>query len=244
MTTHNASGGPSIACNANRTSPACVAAITDTLKAVEYLRDPANPMDPSSMVAGGYADLEMRLVNGAFGGLSNQDLAAVVYAERLRTIELLTRYPDSVQAALKGFVNQSIVNAAIAVLTFGIAEKIGATGPKGNAGQTSGEATNNQNGTTSGTSAASNANAQAALKAKLSGLQKAQQSAVVTKTRLMVEFVTIRRKFKRELTAPRAVHRLSRSTIPPQAQQGSGWKATIIQGKSFEFIPRALMGDR
>lgn len=170
------------ACNANRTSPACVAAITDALKAVEYLRDPANPMEPSSMVAGGYADLEMRLVNGAFGGLSNQDLAAVVYAERLRTIELLTRYPDSVQAALKGFVNQSIVNAAIAVLTFGIAEKIGATGPKGNAGQTSGEATNNQNGTTSGTSAASNANAQAALKAKLSGLQKAQQSAVVTKT--------------------------------------------------------------
>jgi filamentous hemagglutinin len=169
-------------CNANRTSPACVAAITDALKAVEYLRDPANPMDPLSMVPGGYADMEMRLVNGAFGGLSNHDLAAAVYAERLQTIELLAQYPDSVQAALKGFVNQSILNAAIAVLTFGIAEKLGATGPKGNAGQTSGEATNNQNGATSGTSAASNANAQAALKAKLSGLQKAQQSAVVTKT--------------------------------------------------------------
>ncbi len=169
-------------CNANRTSPACVAAITDALKAVEYLRDPANPMDPSSMVPGGYADMERRLVNGGFGGLSSQDLAAAVYAERLQTIELLAKYPDSVQAALKGFVNQSIVNAAIAVLTFGIAEKLGATGPKGNTGQTSGEATNNQNGTTSVTSAASNANAQAALKAKLSGLQKAQQSAVVTKT--------------------------------------------------------------
>ncbi len=134
-------------CNANRTSPACVAAITDALKAVEYLRDPANPMDPSSMVAGGYADLEMRLVNGAFGGLSNQELAAAVYAERLRTIELLTRYPDSVQAALSGFVNQSIANAAIAVLTFSIADKLGQTRPgdpgsTGTAGQTSGGAIN------------------------------------------------------------------------------------------------------
>ncbi|WP_306180344.1 hemagglutinin repeat-containing protein [Rhizobium sp. AN73] len=121
------------ACNANRTSQACVAAITDALKAVEYLRNPANPMDPSSMVPGGYADMERRLVNGGFGGLSNQELKAAVYAERLQTIELLARYPDSVQTALKGFVNQSIVNAAIAVLTFGIAEKLGQTRP-GSAG--------------------------------------------------------------------------------------------------------------
>ncbi|WP_170985955.1 hemagglutinin repeat-containing protein [Rhizobium sp. AU243] len=136
------------ACNANRTSPACVAAITDALKAVEYLRNPADPMmDPSSVVPGGYADMEMRLVNGGFGGLSNQELAAAVYAERLQTIELLAQYPDSVQAALNGFVNQSIANAAVAVLTFGIAEKLGQTGSqsggsKGTTGQTSGEAPN------------------------------------------------------------------------------------------------------
>lgn len=99
------------------------------------------------MVPGGYADMEMRLVNGAFGGLSNQDLAAAVYAERLQTIALLARYPDSVQTALKGFVNQSIVNAAIAVLTFGIAEKLGQTKPgsagsNGAAGQAVGEVPN------------------------------------------------------------------------------------------------------
>ncbi|WFN89107.1 hemagglutinin repeat-containing protein [Agrobacterium pusense] len=136
------------ACNANRTSPACVAAITDALKAIEYLRNPADPMvDPSSIVPGGYADMEMRLVNGRFGGLSNQGLAAAVYAERLRTIELLARYPDSVQTALSGFVNQSIANAAIAVLTFGIAEKLGQTKPgsagsNGTAGQTTEGAAN------------------------------------------------------------------------------------------------------
>nr|WP_233284489.1 hemagglutinin repeat-containing protein [Agrobacterium tumefaciens] len=134
------------ACNANRTSPACVAAITDALKAVEYLRNPADPMvDPSSIVPGGYADMEMRLINGRFGGLSNQELAAAVYAERLQTIRLLAQYPEPVQAALNGFVNQSIANAAVAVLTFGIAEKLGQTkpgdpGPKGTTGQTSGEA--------------------------------------------------------------------------------------------------------
>lgn len=136
------------ACDANRTSPACVAAITDALKAVEYLRNPADPMvDPSSIVAGGYADMEMRLVSGRFGGLSNQELAAAVYAERLRTIELLARYPDSVQTALSGFVNQSIANAAIAVMTFGIAEKLGqakpgSAGSNGTAGQTTEGAAN------------------------------------------------------------------------------------------------------
>ena len=62
------------------------------MKAVEYFRDPTDPIiDPSSMVAGGYADMEMRLVNRRFGGLSNQDLAAAVYAERLQTIALLSR---------------------------------------------------------------------------------------------------------------------------------------------------------
>ncbi len=85
------------ACNANRTGPACIAAITDALKAVEYLRNPTDPMmNPSSVGPGGYTDMEMRLVNGRFGGISNQEVAAAVYAERLQTIGLLSGYADSV----------------------------------------------------------------------------------------------------------------------------------------------------
>ncbi|WP_405048009.1 polymorphic toxin-type HINT domain-containing protein [Rhizobium miluonense] len=113
------------ACTANRTSPACVAAVTDALKAVEYLRDPASPENPSSMAPGGYADMEMRLVNGRFGGLPDQDLATAVYAERLQTIALLSQYQDSVQAALNGHVNQSIINAVAAVLTYAATEGFG-----------------------------------------------------------------------------------------------------------------------
>ena len=114
------------ACDADHAGGACLAAVTDALKAVEYLRDPTDPIiDPSSMVAGGYADMEMRLVNGRFGGLSNQDLAAAVYAERLQTIALLSRYPDSVQAAFDGATQGALTNAAVAVLTFGLAERLG-----------------------------------------------------------------------------------------------------------------------
>jgi len=35
------------------------------------------------MVPGRYPDMEMRSVNGGFGGLSNQRLNAAAYAERL-----------------------------------------------------------------------------------------------------------------------------------------------------------------
>ncbi|NKM49390.1 filamentous hemagglutinin N-terminal domain-containing protein [Rhizobium leguminosarum bv. viciae] len=114
------------ACDANPTGPACVAAITDALRAVEYLRDPADPMmNPSSVLPGGYTDLEMRLVDGRYGGLSNQELAAAVYAERIQTIELLSEYADSVQAALHANVNQSLLNAALAVFSFALTEKLG-----------------------------------------------------------------------------------------------------------------------
>lgn len=114
------------ACDANPTGPACVAAITDALRAVEYLRDPADPMmNPSSVLPGGYTDMEMRLVDGRYGGLSNQELAAAVYAERIQTIELLSEYADSVQAALHANVNQSLLNAALAVFSFALTEKLG-----------------------------------------------------------------------------------------------------------------------
>ncbi|WP_246803291.1 hemagglutinin repeat-containing protein, partial [Rhizobium leguminosarum] len=117
------------ACNASSASPACVAAITDALRAIEYLRDPADPMmTPSSVLPGGYTDLEMRLVDGRFGGLSNQELAAAVYAERLDTIKLLSQYSDSIEIALHSYANQSLINAAIAVLTFSLTEKLGRTG--------------------------------------------------------------------------------------------------------------------
>ena len=114
------------ACDLDGTSRACLAAVTDALKAVEYLRDPIDPMtDPSSLMAGGYADMEMRLVNGRFGGLSNQDLATAIYAERLQTIVLLERYRPSVQAALDESANSALVNAATAVLTLGFEGRLG-----------------------------------------------------------------------------------------------------------------------
>ncbi|MCO6181120.1 hemagglutinin repeat-containing protein, partial [Ciceribacter sp. RN22] len=113
------------ACNADRTSDACLAAVADALRAVEYLRNPADPSaDPSSVLPGGYTDMEMRLVNGRFGGLSNQELATAVYAERLQTIALLSQYADSVQTALHDEANRQLVNAATAVVTFGIAQKV------------------------------------------------------------------------------------------------------------------------
>ncbi len=113
------------ACDSNPSGTACLSAVTDALKAAEYLRDAADPaLNPLSILPGGYADLALRLKDGSFGGLSNQELATAVYAERLKIISTLSAYPESVKSALGAEANKAIINAALSVLTFGISEKL------------------------------------------------------------------------------------------------------------------------
>lgn len=60
----------------------------------------------------------------------------------------------------------------------------------------------------------------------------------------MDEFVITHRKYLLELKALLVAHRLLQSIILRLGQLGSGWKAMIIQGMSFEFTLKALMGSQ
>lgn len=103
-------------CQASQTSSACVNATREALQAVGYLPTPGGPYAAAGgSEYNGYRDLEQRLKDGQFGGLSNQELAAAVYGERLETIELLKRYPDALREAYDGYVREGAYTAAFSI---------------------------------------------------------------------------------------------------------------------------------
>ena len=89
-------------------------------------------------------------------------------------------------------------------------------------------------------SEAASIHAQAALRAKLSGLQKAQQTAAVTKTLPDGRIRYYTQEVPAQTEGATCGASFATEYNPATGSTSSGWRAMIIQEMSFEFTVKAM----